>query len=82
MIRTDLIECPFALALGMDGNLKQVGSDLIGALCTYPVVGGVPDLRMPSNRGPTSYDALLPGWGAPTVENPPDVIATYGLTRK
>jgi SAM-dependent methyltransferase len=80
MIRIDLIECPFALALGMDGELKQVGSDLIGALCTYPVVGGVPDLRMPSNRGPTSYDALLPGWGAPTVENPANVIATYGLT--
>lgn len=76
----DLI-CPYTRA-GSEVYvpLSEVAGSLESAVCSYPIHAGVADMRMPSNRDSTSYDAILPLWTPPEDVRPESILAPYGLS--
>ena len=55
--------CPMSLAQFKDCNLTNKNNSLHSTLDTYPIIKGVPDLRLADDRvSGTSYDSILPDW--------------------
>lgn len=76
----DLV-CPFTRSVSGDNvPLTESGSELRGPACSYPIKDGVPDMRMPSNRGETSYDSILTEWTPPKNVDGVSLLAPYGIT--
>lgn len=57
----EVLRCPAARARGSShDSLVRDHEVLVSAYDRYPISDGVPDLRLPQDRGGTSYDEILP----------------------
>lgn len=79
-MKFDLIECPECRVRENACALIEKEDALFCAGFFYPVNAGIPDLRLSSDRGATSYDAILPEWTPPETCDPEAVMAAYGVT--
>ncbi len=65
----DELCCPGTLAsTGEIVPLTRAGDMLLSPSHSYPLIGGIPDFRLTTDRDGTSYDAILPEWTPATMD--------------
>lgn len=76
----DLIECPGCKAQEVECNFRHDAGKFYCSKFEYPIVDGIPDLRLPCDQTSTSYDQILPEWSPPVISDPKALLAPYGIT--
>lgn len=79
-MQIQLLECPACRIDERDGPLKQANGGLSCGTHHFPIKESITDLRLPSNQRATSYDAILPEWSRPRIDDPETLMAAYGVT--
>ncbi|MHA1565468.1 MAG: methyltransferase domain-containing protein [Alphaproteobacteria bacterium] len=65
----DKLCCPALLAsTGQSVPLTLHGSALVSPAQSYPLIDGIPDFRLTTDRAGTSYDDILPEWANATMD--------------
>jgi SAM-dependent methyltransferase len=80
--RLDIMEDPYSRLQSEDSELRQGEDCLIGPLCTYPIRSGIADMRLPSSRGVTSYDGILPEFDSSSEVDPLELTRAYGISKE